>query len=88
LDERLKVPGLDMEILTSLAAPRTQMILIGDSDPLSPVAGVRKIIDFTQHIYALYGAGAQFQPQIYAGIAHKFTPEMFAALLDCLTTSL
>jgi dienelactone hydrolase len=80
--------GLDMEILTSLVAPRRQMILIGDSDPLSPVDGVRKIVDFTQQIYALYGASEQFQPKIYPGIAHKFTQEMFAALLDCLKTRL
>ena len=80
--------GLEMEILTSLVAPRTQMILIGDEDPLSPIVGVRKIVDFTQQVYALYGASEQFQPTIYAGIGHQFTQEMFAALLNCLKTHL
>ena len=80
--------GLDMEILTSLAAPRAQMILIGDSDPLSPIEGVRKVIDFTRQVYALYGADDRFLPQLYPGLGHAFTPEMFAALLQCLQAQL
>ncbi len=80
--------GLEMEHLTSLAAPRTQMILIGDSDPLSPIDGVQKIIDYTRQVYRLYDAEAQFIPQIYAGLGHQFTPEMFAALLACLREKL
>jgi len=79
---------MDMEILTSLVAPRPQMILIGDSDPLSPVAGVRKIVDFTQRVYALYGAADRFMPRFQAGIAHKYTPSMFAQMLDCLRENL
>ena len=80
--------GFDMEILTSLVAPRTQLILIGDQDPLSPMEGVRKIIDFTQQIYELYGAEDRFTVEIQAGMAHKFTPTMFASLLECLKQNL
>ena len=80
--------GFDMELLTSLVAPRTQMILIGDQDPLSPLVGVRRIIDTTRQVYALYGADARFMPQIQTGIAHKFTPTMFASLLECLKQNL
>ncbi|MEO8394593.1 MAG: acetylxylan esterase [Chloroflexota bacterium] len=80
--------GLDMEILTSLVAPRPQMILIGDSDPLSPIAGVQKIIDYTRQVYQLYGSADRFMPKIQAGIAHKYTPEMFAQMVECLRENL
>jgi cephalosporin-C deacetylase-like acetyl esterase len=80
--------GLDMEILTALAAPRTQMILIGDEDPLSPIEGVRKVIDFTRHVYKLYGADERFLPKIYPGLGHQYTAEMFAALIQCLQSQL
>ncbi|MBI1257404.1 MAG: dienelactone hydrolase [Chloroflexi bacterium] len=80
--------GFDMEILTSLVAPRAQMILIGDSDPLSPIAGVRKIIDFTRQVYGLYGAEDRFRVEIQAGMAHKFTPTMFAQMLEFLRENL
>jgi dienelactone hydrolase len=80
--------GLDMEILTSLVAPRTQMILIGDQDPLSPLVGVQKIIDYTRRVYQLYGAEDRFMPELQAGIAHKFTPTMFERLLTCLRENL
>lgn len=74
--------GLEMEILTSLTAPRFQKILIGDNDPLSPITGVNTIVEFTRKIYALYDAASQFQAVIYDGIAHQFTTEMFNAMLD------
>ncbi|MEO8396231.1 MAG: acetylxylan esterase [Chloroflexota bacterium] len=80
--------GLDMEILTSLVAPRTQMILIGDQDPLSPLVGVQKIIEYTRQVYQIYGAEDRFMPKIQAGIAHKFTPTMFASLVECLRENL
>lgn len=80
--------GLDMEILTALVAPRAQMILIGDSDPLSPIEGVRKIVDYTRGVYALHGAGDRFAPVLYPGLGHAFTPEMFAALLGWLQANL
>ncbi len=76
--------GLDMEILTALAAPRLQTILIGDSDPLSPVEGVRTIDAFTRHIYSLYGAGDRFETRIYDGVAHSYTPAMFEAMMHTL----
>jgi dienelactone hydrolase len=76
--------GLDMEILAALAAPRPQTILIGDSDPLSPIEGVRKIDAFTRHIYDLYGAGEQYKTVYYEGVDHAYTPEMFDDVLAAL----
>jgi dienelactone hydrolase len=75
------VAGIDMEHLTSLVAPRAQIILIGDSDPLSPVSGVRTVEAFTRRIYTLYGAANRFETVIYVGVAHAYTPAMFAALM-------
>jgi dienelactone hydrolase len=76
--------GLDMEILAALAAPRLQTILIGDSDPLSPIEGVRKIDAFTRHIYDLYGANERYQTIYHEGIAHAYTPQMFDDVLAAL----
>jgi dienelactone hydrolase len=75
--------GLDMEILASLAAPRPQRIVIGDSDPLSPFAGVQTILDFAARVYQLYGASHHFEADVYAGMGHQYTPEMFAGVIDC-----
>ena len=36
--------GIDMEHIVALTAPRYQLILCGDSDPLSPIGGIHKIV--------------------------------------------
>lgn len=74
--------GLDMEHLVSLAAPRAQLILIGSSDPLSPISGVREIERVARHIYGLYGAEDQFQLIVYEDVGHTFTPAMHQTMLD------
>lgn len=76
--------GLDMEVIVSLAAPRRQIILIGDSDPLSPIEGVHKIGTFAGHIYGLYHAPDQFQLIVYQGAGHIYTSEMFRTMLNLL----
>jgi dienelactone hydrolase len=80
--------ALDMEHLTSLTAPRPQVILIGDQDPLSPIGGVRTIDAFTRAIYGLYHAEDRYQMTIYAGVAHQYTPTMYAAMLAGFQTYL
>jgi dienelactone hydrolase len=74
--------GLDMEIITSLTAPRPQRILIGDQDPLSPVEGVRTIDRFTHTVYELYGSADRYEMVIYEGQAHTYSPQMFEAMLE------
>lgn len=76
--------GLDMEHIASLTAPRAQVVLIGDQDPLSPIEGVHKIDTFVQQIYALYGAADRFQTMIYPGVEHEYTPAMYSDLMDSL----
>jgi cephalosporin-C deacetylase-like acetyl esterase len=80
--------GLDMEALAALAAPRPQLVLVGDSDPLSPPDGLPIITDFTRAVYRLYGAESHFQPHIYAGLDHVYTLEMFDTLLEFLAQNL
>lgn len=79
------VPGMlksemEMEWLVALAAPHPQLILIGDSDPLSPIAGVREVEKVASQIYGLYGA--PFQTTIEAGVGHVYTSSMYRAMLD------
>lgn len=72
--------GFDMESLVALVAPRPQIVLVGDSDPLSPFDGVEIITSFVQQVYRLYGALDHFEPHVYAGIDHHYTLEMFQQL--------
>lgn len=76
--------GIDMEHIVSLAAPRPQQILLGDSDPLSPVVGVNKVLDYARQIYRLYDAEAYLQATLEPGVAHDYTPTMFAAMVDTM----
>ncbi|MCI0713367.1 MAG: dienelactone hydrolase family protein [Chloroflexi bacterium] len=71
------VPGMlavDMGDIVASIAPRHQLILIGDSDPLSPIEGVRKVIDIATQAYA--DCPDHFQAIIYEGVGHAFTDEM------------
>lgn len=80
--------GLDMEHLVALAAPRTQAILIGDSDPLSPLSGIKTVQEYTQAVYRLYNAQPRFTSLIEPGIAHQYTPTMFAKMLETFNAAL
>lgn len=80
--------NFDMEHLVALAAPRYQNILIGDSDPLSPLSGIEDVIAFAQKIYALYGASDKFSATIEQDVRHVYTPSMFAAMLESLKQAL
>ncbi len=72
---------MDMEILVALTAPRPQRIIIGDSDPLSPIEGVHTIDEYARHVYALYDASSQFETRIYPGVAHGYTDTMYRDML-------
>lgn len=80
--------GVDMEALTALTAPRPQLALVGNSDPLSPADGIALINDYTRTIYQLYQAEDRFVPRVYAGLGHAYTPEMFGELLAFLAQHL
>ncbi len=74
--------GIDMEHIVALTAPRYQLILSGDSDPLSPIAGIHKIVDYAREVYAAQGAAEQFEVKLYEGVGHAYLPAMVEAMLD------
>lgn len=76
--------GLDMEHLTMLIAPRRQLILIGEADPLSPWEGVCTIDAFTRGVYSLYDASANYRLISYPGVAHEYSAEMFQEAMHFL----
>ena len=81
------VPGMlavDMGDIVASIAPRHQLILIGDSDPSSPIAGVRKVIETATQAYS--DCPDHFQAIIYEGIAHFFTDEMRADIRSWLAS--
>ncbi len=81
------VPGLlaspyDMEHLVALTAPRHQLILTGDLDPLSPISGIRKIMAYAREAYRQTGAEDKLELQLYEGVAHAYLPAMVEAMID------
>lgn len=86
------VPGMlrhfDTEAVTSLIAPRPFLSLLGDSDPGSPVEGADRIAEVTAQVYALYDRPAAFQHVVYPGVAHEYTPAMWAAMLEWMDAAL
>jgi len=78
------IPGLlkhfDMEAVTSLIAPRPFLTLSGADDKGSPAKGVEKINAFCADVWKLYGADERFRGVLYPGVAHVYTPEMWAEM--------
>lgn len=81
------VPGMlaspyDMEHLVALTAPRHQLILTGDLDPLSPISGIHKVMDYAREIYRQAGAADNLELALYEGVAHAYLPDMVEAMID------
>lgn len=80
------VPGLlnlfDTEAIVSLAAPRPLLFLTGDSDPGSPVDGMRIIADKVQSMFDLYGKPDLFQSVTFKDTGHSYLPEMWSRMLE------
>lgn len=75
------VPGAlaspyDMEHLVALVAPRHQLILTGDLDPLSPISGIHTVMEYASQVYARAGAADNLQLKLYEGVAHAYLPDM------------
>ena len=84
-EDRLPV---DFPDLVALAAPRHQAILIGEEDPLSPVAGVHTVLDYARQVYGLYKAEDHLEAMIEPGIGHQFTFTMFSTMLAAMNRAL
>ncbi len=76
------VSGLDMEHIVALTAPRHQLILTGDRDPLSPIAGIHKIMKYASEVYRQAGAADKLELVLYEGVAHAYLPAMVEATID------
>ncbi len=74
--------GVDMEHIVALTAPRHQLILTGDCDPLSPIAGIHTVLAQARAVYAQLGAAENLEVVIYEGVAHAYLPAMVEATVD------
>ena len=64
-----------------LIAPRPLLVANGDSDPRSPLAGVKEAVAAAERAYASAGASAKFSFLLESDAAHEITPEARAAAL-------
>ncbi len=76
------VSGLDMEHIVALTAPRRQLILTGDLDPLSPIAGIHKVMAYASEVYREAGAPDNLELVLYEGVAHAYLPAMVEAMVE------
>ena len=81
------VPGAlaspyDMEHLVALTAPRHQLILTGDRDPLSPISGIHKVMAYAGEAYRKAGAADKLELALFEGVAHAYLPAMVEAMVD------
>lgn len=71
--------GIDMEHIVAITAPRHQLILTGDRDPLSPLPGIHKVMAYARAVYRELGAADKLDIVLYEGVAHAYLPAMVEA---------
>ncbi len=80
------VPGVlnyfDTEAIMGLIAPRPFLVLTGDSDAGSPLAGMNVLENKLNRVYSLYNKNENFKSIIYKNTGHVFTDEMKIEMLD------
>ena len=74
--------GFDMEHIVAITAPRHQLILTGDSDPLSPLAGIHEVMKYAREAYRELGAADKLELVLYEGVAHAYLPAMVEAAIE------
>ena len=79
-------PGLvdrfDAPSILPIIAPRPMMIINGDSDPRSPLAGVRESVAAAERAYAAAGASDRLYFLLEEGAAHEVTEEAQQAAIE------
>jgi dienelactone hydrolase len=79
------VPGVlnhfDTEVIMGLIAPRPFLVLTGDSDAGSPLAGMKVLENKLNIVYSLYKKDENFKSIIYKNTGHVFTDEMKMEML-------
>lgn len=73
--------GIDMEHIVAVTAPRHQLILTGDRDPLSPISGVHAVMEYARAVYTGLGAEDKLELALYEGVAHAYLPAMVEAMI-------
>lgn len=80
------VPGVlnhfDTEVIMGLIAPRPFLVLTGDSDAGSPLAGMKVLENKLNSVYSLYKQSEYFKSIIYKNTGHVYTDEMKMEMLD------
>ncbi|MGA2712983.1 MAG: alpha/beta hydrolase family protein [Bryobacteraceae bacterium] len=80
------VPGIlkhfDSEGVMALVAPRPFLALTGDSDPGSPVEGIKKLEEILTPLYQAYGKPDAFRSVIYPNTGHVYSNDMKQRMVD------
>ena len=79
-------PGIygefDAPAMLPLAAPRPMLVINGDSDPRTPMAGVRQSAAAAERAYKAAGASEKFVLRVITDLGHENTPEIDQAMVD------
>ena len=79
-------PGIysqfDGPAMVPLIAPRPFLIVAGDSDPRTPMAGVRACMAAAEPLYASAGAGGKLSLLVEENVGHEQTPVFDKAMND------
>lgn len=79
-------PGIygefDAPAMLPLTAPRPMLVLTGDSDPRTPIAGVRESAAAAERAYKAAGAADRFELRVLPNTGHENTPEFERAMLE------
>jgi dienelactone hydrolase len=79
-------PGIygqfDAPAMLPLVAPRPLLVINGDSDPRTPMAGVRESAAAAERAYKAAGASDKFMLKVIPNLGHENTPEIEQAALE------
>jgi dienelactone hydrolase len=79
-------PGIygefDAPAMLPLVAPRPMLVINGDSDPRTPMAGVRESAAAAERAYKAAGASDKFVLLVMTNLGHENTPEIEAAMVE------
>jgi dienelactone hydrolase len=78
----------DTEAIVALIAPRPVLFMTGSEDIGSPADGIKAIESAVRPVYRLYDKEKDFQSQIYNGLGHVYTREMWDQTLSWLDNHL
>jgi dienelactone hydrolase len=83
-------PGIyndfDAPAMLPLIAPRPLLVINGDSDPRTPIAGVKESAAAAARAYKAAGESDKFVLKILPNVGHEQTPEYEQAMIDWFAT--